>query len=101
PPTSGLSTLPLLDALPIYALRKLVQIEHFVRGDRELAAGYVRHVRPASGRHQDVPRGEGLVTDLHPVGITHHRASPLDVDARVRSEEHTSELQSRENLVCR
>src|SRR5207302_2839771 len=29
------------------------------------------------------------------------RAVPLPVVARPRSEEHTSELQSRENLVCR
>src|SRR5690606_40223847 len=31
------------------------------------------------------------------IGTTH----PLDFEERLRSEEHTSELQSRENLVCR
>src|SRR5215475_15987055 len=32
---------------------------------------------------------------------SHHTATRPDVRGRERSEEHTSELQSRENLVCR
>src|SRR5690606_41035890 len=35
------------------------------------------------------------------VSIDRNRAADLGVSLTVRSEEHTSELQSRENLVCR
>src|SRR5436309_12653373 len=57
-----------------------------------------------------VPGHDGLLPGAQPAAVA-HRGVPLDVPdgphARdhggdgVRSEEHTSELQSRENLVCR
>src|SRR5690242_21061282 len=44
--------------------------------------------------------GVGLQRDLAPaVGASH--AGPCDSDLLARSEEHTSELQSHVNLVCR
>src|SRR3989440_5246980 len=42
---------------------------------------------------------EGMVT-LHPVGLP-HGPKPASLKAFLRSEEHTSELQSRSDLVCR
>src|SRR5690606_41768380 len=50
--------------------------------------------RPGS----EVDRGERLPRHPEPVD---HRAHARDVFEVQRSEEHTSELQSRENLVCR
>src|SRR5690606_41628042 len=49
---------------------------------------------PCRGRHRRV-----ALSDREPVGEDHHQQA-VD-EARHRSEEHTSELQSRENLVCR
>src|SRR5690606_41532957 len=45
------------------------------------------------------PAGNLLVHLLSPPGQSGHRLGPLG--HQPRSEEHTSELQSRENLVCR
>src|SRR5690606_41780032 len=77
---------------------------------------YTTLFRSPAGRHPGLRRGDRLVDDhpgvagvaLEPVGQPletgglHER---LDLGVahlfRVRSEEHTSELQSRENLVCR
>src|SRR5690606_41540936 len=82
-PTST-STLSLHDALPISSLR----VHPFGAED-------VRH--PVRGEHQDHPDhtldqadrgGDAPVPTEHAVVVD-------------RSEEHTSELQSRENLVCR
>src|SRR5690606_42052992 len=75
------------DALPI------------LRGglDRELAQGLARDLGlvPAEGLDQVRP-ALGDAPDEHvPRGVV------VLVGLRVRSEEHTSELQSRENLVCR
>src|SRR5690606_29472295 len=42
-----------------------------------------------------------LVAALLAIELTLPDAAELSVQSRVRSEEHTSELQSRENLVCR
>src|SRR5206468_11835440 len=61
-----------------------------------------------SGRPRTVDRGEILAATLTPpparLGITHWSsrllAEFLKVDASTRSEEHTSELQSRSDLVC-
>src|SRR5215469_17530294 len=46
---------------------------------------------------------EALVTDLHPGAQRAHvpRSSTANRIASARSEEHTSELQSRRDLVCR
>src|SRR2546428_8273755 len=43
-----------------------------------------------------------LLADLPPVAVVHlRRIRRPDVGQRARSEEHTSELQSRSDLVCR
>src|SRR5205085_12304811 len=75
------STLSLHDALPICVLQHQIEIRHGAVG---LALGAIRH---------------GPVVD-------HQRVARIDPDrlAQVvdgRSEEHTSELQSQSNLVCR
>src|SRR5690606_39996382 len=85
-PTS-IYTLSLHDALPIYIKVKIAKTSF----------------RPVQSPVMDIPRF-ALKSLLHvqpqQFGFIHHqfRPSPGIVD---RSEEHTSELQSRENLVCR
>src|SRR2546430_11992371 len=70
--TTEIYTLSLHDALPISAVRR----------------GVGRQRTPArEGRHPQPPRGR--------------RRERGHADARRRSEEHTSELQSQSNLVCR
>src|SRR5690606_41948519 len=88
PARPDLYTLSLHDALPIY--------------DDALGAGVL---------HRAVQRGRRDRVDDDRLGAgLHHRVDLLDLllgvgagdlDLQVRSEEHTSELQSRENLVCR
>src|SRR5690606_41402549 len=75
PATTAIYTLSLHDALPIYP--------HRVRAGR----APVPHRATRPGRRRGV-EGAG------------HGVAP-GLPRRVRSEEHTSELQSRENLVCR
>src|SRR5690606_41648058 len=68
-----------------------------------------RSTRPVAPAPPDIPRGLGAPRDplhyLYLAGATVARRlqppSPTRVAICVRSEEHTSELQSRENLVCR
>src|SRR5436309_6302201 len=85
-----MSTLSLHDALPIWARR---------RRPRSSRIGHQAVGVDRRRRHQlRAERGRG--------GLPGRRArKPAAVrtrgDAEVRSEEHTSELQSRENLVCR
>src|SRR5690606_40045279 len=91
PPTSTY-TLSLHDALPI--LLSAYMDDHFVRlcqtiGKPELA----QDARFATNRARVVHRAELM-------SVLRDALSHFDSDA-LRSEEHTSELQSRENLVCR
>src|SRR5690606_40283490 len=84
PATSEISTLSLHDALPIFAT---------ANGRSELgrsAALVAATVRPKlNNRH-------------HPKHLTAQERADIMARSQVaRSEEHTSELQSRENLVCR
>src|SRR5688572_32705323 len=84
-PPTDIYTLSLHDALPILALRE------------PAAHGQVLH------------RGEETVRDPLPPGHPaprraarrHHAGAQDHVRAALRSEEHTSELQSQSNLVCR
>src|SRR5690606_41309509 len=92
-------TLPLHDALPIYARR--YGDEH--RHQPEHRVGNRAH---ANAEHVVRPHSEAKEPDEDP-RIHHHRVAEERLP-RVgwdhlgdRSEEHTSELQSRENLVCR
>src|SRR3712207_9556693 len=75
--TTEIYTLSLHDALPIYAQSK-----------PPATAGHVHRV------HRHVV---GQVDGLHGA----RKCEPTDLTAGQRSEEHTSELQSRQYLVCR
>src|SRR5688572_31890240 len=75
-PTTEITTLSLRDALPICTACGLT---------RATGLGLARSPRRRSDQHCDRHRGSGR---------------PAERD-RVRSEEHTSELQSQSNLVCR
>src|SRR5690606_42063962 len=83
PPTTEIYTLSLHDALPIFARTAAL----------DFGAVVANHARVVQLRHDDRGRCTGAV-----VAADGHR---IEVRAAVRSEEHTSELQSRENLVCR
>src|SRR5690606_20459249 len=99
-PPAAIYARSLHDALPIFA-----------EGQHAVALGSVSHFAPmrmvavllaspgiASGRLQMAP-GIGADPD---VTISRGNGQGIDApDGFRRSEEHTSELQSRENLVCR
>src|SRR5690606_41799840 len=88
PPTE-IYTLSLHDALPIWL------------GHGAQHSGHGRSAATAAGRDPALTRGrrarrQRLLPQRPGAGIRQIR-----VQAELRSEEHTSELQSRENLVCR
>src|SRR5207237_5414279 len=91
-------TLSLHDALPI--LHPLGGSEQ-VAEDRVAGQGPVGHGRVDAGEVL-LDHGAGSQVEVPHLGVAHlplgeaHRAA-----ARLRSEEHTSELQSHLNLVCR
>src|SRR5690606_41821810 len=87
PATTALSTLSLHDALPISGGRAR-RAPGAVAG-RAACAGRDRH-----RAHPRTRRGAAPAAD-------HRRLGADAVDRVARSEEHTSELQSRENVVCR
>src|SRR5439155_27183286 len=80
PPTPDIYTLSLHDALPIWQRARPLAGPHGGRGARPLA----RDARRVSGARVHAARSSGLASGVNP-----------------RSEEHTSELQSRGHLVCR
>src|SRR5690606_42096359 len=94
PPTTPLYTLPLHDALPI---SQRIQL------DVDRCWGGVRADLPSV--RQAIERLAAAQRDLR--DWTHYQELAQQLGARPegrlvdRSEEHTSELQSRENLVCR
>src|SRR5690606_41367243 len=99
--TTDLSTLSLHDALPISRGELARHLGGLLLVERLLGlldqGEDVTHVEDPGGHPVGV---EGVeVLDLLAGGGEHDRAAG-DVADR-RSEEHTSELQSRENLVCR
>src|SRR5207302_7495049 len=77
--TSNIYTLSLHDALPISMLLNLLS-QHLIRKGHTVESA-------------------ASVADAKSMLSGHFRAAILDW--KLRSEEHTSELQSRENLVCR
>src|SRR5262249_62429493 len=85
PPTTALSTLSLHDALPI--------------------SWCARHVSTVSRSNCVLSPHQFLNVDLNPWTLTlmpmFRRNSIIDLRDKGRSEEHTSELQSLTNLVCR
>src|SRR5688572_31927393 len=90
PATSSttISTLSLHDALPIYKIQR-----------RRLALGAPR----SNGSHVRQHRTDLALDDAgrHSVSAAVCRHTGWYVAVRARSEEHTSELQSQSNLVCR
>src|SRR3712207_8365774 len=82
--TTEIYTLSLHDALPIWRLEQLEA------GDRPQQ---LARLRAHALRVGEVARV--VVGDLHP------ERPPLRARLHLRSEEHTSELQSRQYLVCR
>src|SRR5690606_42088913 len=96
PPTPRTCPLSLHDALPI-SIRQVAPVLPFRRSAR---AGHQLFHRPGGGGHAEAGghhhhRAEAAgAVQLHALA---HEALAL----AYRSEEHTSELQSRENLVCR
>src|SRR5690606_41043144 len=85
------ASLSLHDALPIFAGQpeSLAHADNLVRGQRARTEAAL------------MPASVHLRFDAHP-GLAAHIQRPDTLGAvRLRSEEHTSELQSRENLVCR
>src|SRR5690606_41929108 len=99
PPPTRLSTLPLHDALPIWPRCGNVALEQ--------GTGSAAH-RDAPLRFSTwgVPKAPLIVlcsarAGLQCAQVRQRPAEPLGDVGPARSEEHTSELQSRENLVCR
>src|SRR5262249_59722025 len=90
PAPSALDTLPLHDALPI------CRSEHPVAGnDKRQGIG---SARLADGARRRAELAGQLAVTSRAACSDHGDLSP---DAKLRSEEHTSELQSLTNLVCR
>src|SRR5690606_39446207 len=98
PPTLSNYTISLHDALPI--LRRLTDAAHRAG----MPVWGHAWVQPASVMDQVLSEQDGVV---HAAGLAGELFTPAARDTLVhegdlqRSEEHTSELQSRENLVCR
>src|SRR5690606_41720422 len=91
---SELYTLSLHDALPISALMEAVAV---ARRARTGGAPVILHVPLSRATLGDGPAAERMLAILDA-----NRAILQGLTFLVaRSEEHTSELQSRENLVCR
>src|SRR5205085_5511013 len=84
PPTPELHTLSLHDALPI-------------SGDREGSRRPLPAARAGPGRRSWGSAARGR----HPTGTAAATGRPPASGRASRSEEHTSELQSQSNLVCR
>src|SRR5690606_41499352 len=95
PATPPLPPLPLHDALPISSY-PIVLLRPPYEG-RDL-----RSALPDLGTAAAQPGSVvGVQLSRSPVDPGALRALVIDLSKRARSEEHTSELQSRENLVCR
>src|SRR5690606_40695927 len=96
-----LVTLSLHDALPIPAVRGAAErLEGRLLTLRAVGEGFAndlvrRAVVPGARERQDVVHVDRVREQLP------HADRLAGVGAAPRSEEHTSELQSRENLVCR
>src|SRR5690606_39444648 len=91
------SPVPLHDALPISAAnltRTSEQPAQSVPWSRSLEPVAARRARAASRRSEE------FASRPRPCPLARLLLSPCRLFA-IRSEEHTSELQSRENLVCR
>src|SRR5205807_8234197 len=99
PATTAIYTLSLHDALPIYQLHRIVPV--LPGGARREDLDQVPVLYPSQG--MDLAReprlGLGIAAALQ--HLQRHLAGERRLPGAVRSEEHTSELQSPCNLVCR
>src|SRR5206468_9549818 len=94
-PSAAISPLSLHDALPIYQLGALLELHPVdvgASGEVRVLGQQVHRIHLELGG-QVVQRGVAQIAGLLMV-----RSAP---GASARSEEHTSELQSRSDLVCR
>src|SRR5690606_39659554 len=91
----GLCALSLHDALPISPERGLVDPVRLAE-DLVAEAEGVEHLDRPHGDAVRLPEAERPAASLDDAGV-----DPGELRELRRSEEHTSELQSRENLVCR
>src|SRR5690606_39398504 len=99
PPPTAIYTLSLPDALPISCHHRPAE----AAGHRAVALPAVlveEHAAGAGGRTPD-PRAHCRERTVRERRVVAAWPCCRRLDARCRSEEHTSELQSRENLVCR
>src|SRR5690606_41912204 len=90
PAPTQMYTLSLHDALPILAI---------LHPGREVGAREVASMLPDSGVVKEIPRGAPV--EVSGGSLTERLDAYERALILARSEEHTSELQSRENLVCR
>src|SRR5438093_6326793 len=67
------------------------------------AVTFVRHLNDHRHRGGELSdrRGNSLIVRSTPVGYGRHPHLDVEIARELRSEEHTSELQSLTNLVCR
>src|SRR5207249_10260465 len=98
PSTPLLYTLSLHDALPIYSDKVAHNRDVFTRVEESGLSSALVLLRTGSGR---MPPGDLLRNPLDfRSGVVYARDLGQEA-SRQRSEEHTSELQSRFDLVCR
>src|SRR5690606_41819903 len=97
--SSHLSTLSLHDALPI--LDAMVPSGRMNTQSSGMSVFFIHMAtRSAVGQMKSIPRpGGSPVRPMRPMACT--ELPPDRGMLFIRSEEHTSELQSRENIVCR
>src|SRR5690606_41368656 len=96
PPTAALYTLALHDALPILSLGGIVTSRSVRIAGDSMDEAIIQYIKKA----YNLLIGERTAEQLKmEIGSALPIKEPLKMD--IRSEEHTSELQSRENLVCR
>src|SRR5206468_13111889 len=100
PTPSGLYTLSLHDALPIYEAAGAAAV-----GDQYTQVGVLRDDFGRLGALQPRPGLHERDAARHPPEPHHGRTARArrapQPEGPARSEEHTSELQSRSDLVCR
>src|SRR5690606_39918072 len=97
PRTTQIYTLSLHDALPIWS------IDHQARfpGEQGRLAVSLGTERIRSLRRRELPVPRQRRARTSPFRLYHGKERCRSPPRGRRSEEHTSELQSRENLVCR
>src|SRR5690606_40877990 len=98
PPHTPSYPLSLHDALPISQQARRRQLFRVSRANTAWP-----HCRwwPGTPSWNTVVFSRHVLNSVTPSGTAHHMRPGRDQSSLGRSEEHTSELQSRENIVCR